>query len=297
MTTDCSRTIRVGDIRVTTLCDAQVDLSVWDALPAPAEGWRAVFDRHPWAFSGPTLWRLHCHAFLVQTPEDVVVVDTGPGPRARLDRWIKWGFPSSWIGAIVQRSEMLVPGLGAAGHGPATIGHVIFTHLHLDHAGWALSADGGSPTFPQARYHVSASEWSWLRAGAGDELRRQFQSFLRPLIDHGVAEPSEGELEIVPGVHTLPIPGHTPGHRAVLVRSQEDSLVLAGDLVHHPFQLAEAEWAGFDEDEVSSRDGRRNLLSRAAAEGWIVAPSHFGDPFGRLVPDGPGFAWRSYPDG
>ena len=68
---NCSRTIRVGDIRITSLCDAQVDLSVWNDLPAPAEGWRSVFDRYPWAFHGPTLWRIHCHAFLVQTPDDV----------------------------------------------------------------------------------------------------------------------------------------------------------------------------------------------------------------------------------
>ena len=104
---NCSRTIRVGDIRITSLCDAQVDLSVWNDLPAPTEGWRSLYDRYPWAFSGPTLWRIHCHAFLVQTPDDIVVVDTGPGPRARLDRWLKWGFPSSWTGAIVQRSETM----------------------------------------------------------------------------------------------------------------------------------------------------------------------------------------------
>jgi glyoxylase-like metal-dependent hydrolase (beta-lactamase superfamily II) len=193
---------------------------------------------------------------------------------------------------------MLPGSLGAAGQGPATVGHVVFTHLHLDHAGWAMSADGSAPTFPRATYHVSAAEWTWMMRTADDEeLRRQFQSFLRPLIDHGAALPSEGAFEVVPGVHTMPIPGHTPGHRAVLVRSQEDHLVLAGDLVHHPFQLADPDWSGFDDDETLSRGGRRNLLARAAGEGWIVAPSHFGDAFGTLVPDGPGFGWRSYPEG
>jgi hypothetical protein len=54
---------------------------------------------------------------------------------------------------------------------------------------------------------------------------------------------------------------------------------------------------GFDEDGALSRGGRRNLLARAAGEGWVVAPAHFGDPFGTLEPDGPGFIWRSYPDG
>ena len=295
--TSCSRSIRIGDVRITSICDAQVDLSVWHDLPAPAEGWRSLFDRYPWAFAGPTLWRMHCHAFLIRTPEAALLVDTGPGPRARLDRWLRWGFPDSWIGAVVQRSEMLPSSLGAAGEGPDTIDHVLTTHLHLDHAGWALSPDGATPTFTRARHHVSAAEWEWLRTGDDDELRRQFQAFLRPLMDHDVLEPTEGAVEIVPGVHTLPIPGHTPGHRAILVQAADEHVVLAGDLVHHPFQLGDPDWAGYDGDEMLSRGGRRNLLARVAGEGWILAPSHFGDPFGTLTPAGRGFAWTSYPDG
>lgn len=294
--TPCSRSIRIGEIRVTSLCDAQVDLSIWRDLPAPVEGWRSLFERHPWAFDGPTQWRLHCHAFLVRTPQAAVLVDTGPGPRARLHRWLKWGFPTGWVGAIVQRSEGLPASLGTAGEGPGTIDHLVTTHLHLDHVGWALSADGAAPTYPRARHHVSAEEWEWLRTGEDEELRRQFQSFLRPLIDHEVVEPSEGAVEIVPGVHTLPIPGHTPGHRAVLVQSQGEHLVLGGDLVHHPAQLEDLDWAGYDDDEMLSRGGRRNLLARIAGEGWILATSHFGDPFGTLRAHGRGFDWRSYPE-
>jgi glyoxylase-like metal-dependent hydrolase (beta-lactamase superfamily II) len=294
--TTCSRSIRIGDIRVTSLCDAQVDLSVWHDLPAPAEGWRSLLDRYPWALAGPTTWRAHSHAFLVRTPDAAVLVDTGPGPRARLDRWLHWGFPTSWVGAAVQRSEGMPASLGTAGQGPDTIDHLVTTHLHLDHVGWALSPDGSAPTYPRARLHVSIAEWTWLRTGGDDELRRQFQSFLRPLIDHDVVEPSEGPVEIVPGVQALPVPGHTPGHRAILVRGRDQVLVLAGDLVHHPVQLDDPDWAGFDDDEMRSREGRYDLLTRIAAEGWIVAPSHFGDAFGTLHAQGRGFAWRSYPE-
>ncbi len=295
--TTCSRSIRVGEIRVTSLCDAQVDLSVWHDLPAPAEGWRSLFDRTPWAFGGPTMWRIHCHAFLVRTPDAIVLVDTGPGPQVRLDRWVRWGFPSQWAGAVVQRAAGMPASLGAAGQGAESLDHVVTTHLHLDHVGWALADDGSGPTFPRARHHVSAADWAWMRSSDDEEVRRHFQSFLRPLTDHGVVEPSEGAVEIVPGVHMLPIPGHTPGHRAVLVQSQDRHLVLAGDLVHHVVQFEQPDWAGFDGDEMLSRGGRRNLLARVAGEGWILATSHLGDPFGTLTAEGAGYGWRSYPDG
>jgi glyoxylase-like metal-dependent hydrolase (beta-lactamase superfamily II) len=291
----CSRSIRFGDVRITTLCDFQVDLSVWNDLPAPFDGWPSLFVRYPWAFNGPTRWRMHGHAYLVKTPEATVLVDTGGGPRARLSTWGNWGFSRSWPGAVVQRSGMLMASLGAAGEVAGSIQHVVLTHLHLDHAGWALDA-AGAPSFPGARYHVSAIDWEWMRTGADEGLRRQFQGHLRSLVDHDVMTLADDTFEVVTGVHVLPVPGHTPGHRAVLIGSEGRQVVLAGDLLHHPVQLADQDWSGFDEDASVGRGARRNLLAQAADHGWIVAPAHFGDPFGTIEPDGEGFAWRSYPE-
>jgi glyoxylase-like metal-dependent hydrolase (beta-lactamase superfamily II) len=293
--TTCSRSIRFGDVRISALCDLQVDLAVWNELPAPRAGWRSLSERYPWAFQGPTLWRIHGHAYLVKTPEAAVLVDTGAGPRSRLSAWGTWGFPRSWAGAVVQRSEMLPASLGIAGEAPGSIDHVVLTHLHLDHAGWAL-APGGAPMFPRARYHVSAIDWEWMRTGADQELRRQFQGHLRPLIDSDALLLADDTFEVVPGVHVLPSPGHTPGHRAVLIGSGDRHVLLAGDVLHHPVQLSDPDWGGFDVDEPVGRGARSNLLARAADHGWIVAPTHFGDPFGTILADGEGFGWRTYPE-
>jgi glyoxylase-like metal-dependent hydrolase (beta-lactamase superfamily II) len=292
---DCSRSIRFGDVRIVALCDFQVDVSVWNDLPAPAAGWRSLSDRYPWAFNGPALWRVHGHSYLVKTPDATVLVDTGGGPRARLSAWGAWGFPRSWPGAVVRRGAMLPAALGTAGETVGSLDHVVLTHLHLDHAGWVLAADGG-PMFPRATYHVSANDWEWMRTGADEVLRRQFQGNLRSLVESPGLALADDTFEVVPGVHVLPAPGHTPGHRAVLIGSGDQHVVLAGDLLHHPVQLADADWSGFDEDAAVGRGARRNLLARAAGDGWIVAPTHFGDPFGTLVAEGDGFGWRSYPE-
>jgi glyoxylase-like metal-dependent hydrolase (beta-lactamase superfamily II) len=291
----CARSIRFGDVRITVLCDFQLDLSVWNDLPAPSQGWPSLCDRYPWAFDGPTLWRFHGHAYLVKTPEATVLVDTGGGPRSRLAAWVAWGFPRSWAGAVVPRSEGLPASLGIAGETVGSVDHVVLTHLHLDHSGWALAA-GGAPMFPRALYHVSAIDWEWMRTGVDEELRRQFQGSLRSLVDSDRLLLADDTFEVVPGVHILPVPGHTPGHRAVLIGAGDRHVVLSGDLLHHPIQLADPDWSGFDEDEPVARGARRNLIARAADHGWVVAPTHFGDPFGTLVAEGGGFAWRSYPE-
>jgi N-acyl homoserine lactone hydrolase len=48
----------------------------------------------------------------------------------------------------------------------------------------------------------------------------------------------EGEAEIVAGVRVLPTPGHTPGHQAVLVDTEDGLVVVASDVTYR--------WEEFD---------------------------------------------------
>ena len=45
--------------------------------------------------------------------------------------------------------------------GPQNIDMVVMTHLHRDHVGWNLLTQGDkyTPTFPNARYWMSAIDW------------------------------------------------------------------------------------------------------------------------------------------
>ena len=57
--------------------------------------------------------------------------------------------------------------LRAVGVDPASIDFVVVSHLHYDHAGGMVDADG-EPNFPKARYVVQRDE---SEAAHGDELR------------------------------------------------------------------------------------------------------------------------------
>ncbi len=47
-----------------------------------------------------------------------------------------------------------------------------------------------------------------------------------------------GELEIVPVVTVGDAFGHTPGHQAVTINRGGEGMIITGDAMHRPFQIA-----------------------------------------------------------
>jgi glyoxylase-like metal-dependent hydrolase (beta-lactamase superfamily II) len=61
------------------------------------------------------------------------------------------------------------------------------------------------------------------------------------------------------------------------VRSQGDSALFVGDILHHPAQVYHPEWnSPFCEDQSQARVTRRNVLADAADRGALLLPAHFG---------------------
>lgn len=202
-------------------------------------------------------------ALALRTPETTILVDTGLGPHPPE----RYGVPS----AELPRS------MATAGINPADISIVFLTHLHYDHVGWAMSEDGRSPIFSNARYVASKTDWDFWQ-DCVDPLRAEhvqvFKSRFAPLTRHSVLEFVEGEDVIAPGVQTLPTPGHTPGHMSLLLESDGMRGVVTGDVFHSAAQFAEPEWSHrADIDPDNARATRKNLLERLAP-GMVIASCH-----------------------
>lgn len=254
------RAITVGRVKIHTVCEGFAAITLDGELPGTAVAWDDERAAYPWAFAGEHAWPWHVHAFLVETPHGMVAVDAGLGEFPPFRPWTEQT-ADAWGG--VDRAD---------------IRHIVLTHLHADHAGGAVV--GGEPRFPNATYHLHAMDR--LRfADANDREDYVAAAAMARLEELGMLDVSFEDRAIVAGVRVLHTPGHTPGHRSVLVKDDEDGLVLTGDLFHQPTQVAFADRpSSHDMDPQLGIASRRLLLWKAEHYGWDLGVPHFAHPFG-----------------
>jgi glyoxylase-like metal-dependent hydrolase (beta-lactamase superfamily II) len=263
---------RLGDIEVSTLCEGFAPLPLEDECPGHDVDWPAERKAHAWAFLDDAHWAWHVHAYLLRTPDGDVLVDTGVGA---FGPWVPWAETSR-----PEPNDM----------DPAGVRDVILTHLHADHAGGVVLPDR-TPRFPNARYHVHPADWAYFGANPvvrpEDERRYDARDEMETLNEAGAISLDPDDHEVSPGVRVMHTPGHTPGHRSVLVSAGGGTLLLTGDALHVPIQVAHPDWpSSHDEDPDEGSRSRVDLLSRAETGRWHVAVSHFARPFGTVGVEG-----------
>jgi glyoxylase-like metal-dependent hydrolase (beta-lactamase superfamily II) len=214
---------------------------------------------------------LNC--LLIETPGGRVLVETGIGERMDEHHRKQRGV----------RGDPILPSLRAAGFDPGSFDIVAVSHLHFDHAGGLLTADGAN-AFPRARIVAQADEWS-AALGTNPRLVASYeQADLR--ISEQWARPgaADGDEELIPGVEVRRTGGHSGGHQAVIVRGREQTVAFIGDLCMRPWS-ANPKWVtAFDDFPLTSVEVKDALFAEAAEEGWTIVLSHEPRwPVGRLV--------------
>ena len=126
--------------------------------------------------------------------------------------------------------------LAALGVAPEEVDAVLLTHMHPDHLGGLLAA--GAAAFPNATVHVSETDLAfWTDEAIASKAPADFQPFFARARATAAAYgdrliPFSGDGEVVPGVTSLALPGHTLGHTGFRLASDGAEIVVFGDAVN-----------------------------------------------------------------
>lgn len=271
--TSGSQSKQVGDFKVTALSDGYFDLPISYFVGLEPDMAQRL---------GDGTKRLDVNAFLIETPGQTVLVDTGCGDK---------------LGPTVNR---LIGSLRTAGVEPSSIDTVLCTHIHPDHTNGLVDAFGAA-IFPNAQVIVQADELAfWLGdenlARADDEMRTYFswaRSAFAPYRDR--TRTFRGAEEVAKGISALPLFGHTPGHSGfVLDGGGDQQMLIWGDCVHAIDIQTECPEVTFaaDVDQAAARACRTRLFDQVATDNIMVTGMHVTFPgFGRIARTRSGFAY------
>jgi glyoxylase-like metal-dependent hydrolase (beta-lactamase superfamily II) len=221
-----------------------------------------------WISSSATVWRqgedpaerirFPVPAYLIETAEERILIDTGLNPAAAADPAGFYGRPEAAIFELEVEQDITEQlDLG-------TLSKVVLTHLHFDHVGALGLLPASVPIVIQRR------EWE----GGRDEATIA-RNFFFPR-DYATGERAimlvDGDHDLLGdgSVQLLSTPGHTPGHQSVRVG---DRLILGADVTHFAATLEDRRFPSFA-DDFAAQDRSADRLSGLRDAGATVLPGH-----------------------
>ncbi len=219
---------------------------------------------------------LAARAMLVETPDELVLIETGLGNKADEKAIQIYGLETTPSDPSAG-PDLLQAGIREGGFEPDQVTVVINTHLHFDHAGGNTFHDAEGAlriAFPRARHWVQRQEWEY----AHNTNERTRASYLAddfdPIGEAGLFDFMEGEGEILPGISVVRTPGHTPHHQSVLVRSGGRTACYLGDVVPTVAHLPLPWIMGYDVEPLRTLESKRRVLTQALEESWLLVFTH-----------------------
>ncbi|MGR4049765.1 MBL fold metallo-hydrolase [Kosakonia cowanii] len=264
---------QIGDFQITALSDGTLAASL--ELLSGIE--KADADAIQCSAGIDMAGDIHINCYLIRGRGRVILVDAGAG-------------------ALNNIGGQLIASLAAAGVSPDDVDTVLLTHCHPDHIGGLLNAEK-EPVFKRAEmilHPLEAEHWrdDRKRASANERGQRNFLLVRQTLDAYAPNLRFFNGEKIAEGILPVWLPGHTPGHTGFRIDSENECLLIWGDIVHYPhIQSAQpAVSILFDVDPAQAVETRKRAMEQAASEKVLIAGMHLSQTgFARVSREGSGY--------
>lgn len=216
--------------------------------------------------------QLDTNCLLIRSPEALILCDTGFGSKLS-DK------EKTHVDAVA--SESLLDNLAKRGISRDDITHVIFSHLHFDHAGGATSSEdtvdesgGLQVTFPNATHVIQKREIDDALNGIPELEGNYYSPELEFLRNNANCLIVEGDTELFPGIDVRQTGGHTFGHQTIWIQSDNKCGVYLGDICPTSAHLNVFWTMAYDAYQLEVRRQKFALLSRIAETGTVLFFDH-----------------------
>jgi glyoxylase-like metal-dependent hydrolase (beta-lactamase superfamily II) len=211
--------------------------------------------------------QMELNCLLIETCDEVILVDTGFGPKMPPKQRDFYRIPES----------RLLANLAELGYAPEDIHYVVNTHLHPDHCGGNTRIEDGTPvpTFPKAVYVIQEQEWHDATHPNERTKSVYLPENLLPIQKADQLRLIRGETQITEEVRCLPTPGHTFGHQSVVVQSEGQTAMYVGDTAHWALNMERLAWTtAFEVQPLQTVDVKRSIQKWALARNALLVFGH-----------------------
>lgn len=270
---------KVGSIEVISLLDGGMTLG--DELMLKTDTATLAAAREKSFIKADKNFPAYVNGYVINTGKKVTLVDTGAK-----------GFAPT-LGNLQSN-------LNSAGIGVEQVDEIVLTHAHPDHTNGLLDDKGGR-AYRQAKLRLSENELNyWFsdeKMAALPEKKMMFElarKNIGPYKDAGQVETFKLGADLGGGVHSLSLPGHTPGHTGLRISDGSEQFLIWADLVHVPaLQFEHPEISiSFDTDPEMAKATRSKIFAEVTADKLRVAGMHLAFPgIGHVEKRGSGYAF------
>ena len=213
---------------------------------------------------------IHVQPFLIETQQDLILIDAGLGFNNEMDTLI------------------LHNNIRKAGFEPEDVSLVLLSHLHFDHIGGLIfktNSEGDSRlSFTHADYIIQENEWNVAYTQASKSYNTTILDILH----------RSGNIRFVNGNGNLTddisfniTGGHCEWHQVFLIKDGDEQIFFGGDILPEPEQILRRFLAKYDFDPKKAMLMREEYAKKAADEGWTCLFYHAKDkPISKIGFDG-----------